>query len=79
MQQKVYVRKRGQVNDGEPFDLRPKAHDGPWQGWFEGKMEIKEEGDYELVVKIYFLKDRNNVAVAETLIHPLHRRRGRRD
>jgi hypothetical protein len=67
---KIYLRKRGDTKDIAVFDLKPKPSDGRWDGWWEGKVKIKEEGEYELVNKIFAPKEANPLT-AETLVHNL--------
>ena len=67
---KIYLRKQGEDKDIEVFDLRPKASDGPWLGWFEGKVKIKKEGDYVLINKI-FAPSHKQPLTTEVLEHRL--------
>ena len=67
---KIYVRKQGEDKDIGVFDLRPKASDGPWLGWFEGKVTIKKEGDYVLINKI-FAPSHKQPLTTEVLEHRL--------
>jgi hypothetical protein len=60
----VYVKKIGDL-DAKPaaFDLKAKATQGDWQGWFLGKYAIKEPGEYEFKIPIS--------GTSETLSHRL--------
>lgn len=67
---KIEVRKRGEEKILAVFDLKPKAHDGPWLGWWEGKIKIDQAGDYELVNRIFAPSEKNPLTSA-TLVHQL--------
>jgi hypothetical protein len=49
----VYVKKIGD-SETKPaaFDLKAKPTQGDWQGWFLGKYNIKEPGEYEFKIPI---------------------------
>jgi len=49
----VYVKKMSDP-DAKPasFDLKAKPTQGDWQGWFLGKVTIKEPGEYEFKIPI---------------------------
>jgi hypothetical protein len=49
----AFVTKMGETEPkAVPFDLKAKATQGDWQGWFVGKQTIKEPGEYEFKIPI---------------------------
>lgn len=60
----VFVRKIGEI-DAKPmtFDLKAKTTQGDWNGWFVGKIDLREPGEYEFKVPIG--------GTSETLSHRL--------